>query len=76
MLCLLFNFYKENAVSEWSFKRAIAIQTYEGYDPIPVPLNIIYRIYRIFKKESTPESTPRPKNVSVKSNHISLEKRQ
>ena len=57
-MCLLFNFYKENAVREWSFKRAITIQTYGGYDPIPVPLNIIYRIYRLlrlctkkFKKE-------------------------
>ena len=30
---------------EWSFKRAVAIQTFDGYDPIPVPLNIIYRIF-------------------------------
>ena len=42
----LFNFYKENAVREWSFKRAITIQTYDGYDPIPVPLNIIYIIFK------------------------------
>lgn len=48
-MCLLFNFYKENAVREWSFKRAITIQTYNGYDPIPVPLNIIYRIYRLLR---------------------------
>lgn len=30
---------------EWSFKRAITVQTFDGYDPIPVPLNIIYRIF-------------------------------
>lgn len=39
---------------EWSFKRAVAIQTFDGYDPIPVPLNVIYRIFitplRICKK--------------------------
>ena len=69
MLCLLFNFYKENAVREWSFKRAITIQTYGGYDPIPVPLNIIYRIYRIFITLlglSINESTTELENVSIK----------
>ena len=63
MLCLLFNFYKENAVREWSFKRAITIQTYEGYDPIPVPLNIIYRTYKIFHPKEYPSSQDK---VSVK----------
>lgn len=26
---------------EWSYKKAIAIQVYSAYDPIPVPLNLI-----------------------------------
>ena len=40
---------------EWSFKRAVAIHTFDGYDPIPVPLNIIYRIFitplELYKKK-------------------------
>ena len=34
---------------EWSFKRAITIQTFDGYDPIPVPFNTIYRICKLLK---------------------------
>ncbi|CAH3160768.1 unnamed protein product [Porites evermanni] len=52
LIALLSSTYQkteENAVREWSFKRAITIQTYNGYDPIPVPLNIIYRIYRLLR---------------------------
>jgi len=26
---------------EWTFKKAITIQTYSSYDPIPVPLNLV-----------------------------------
>ena len=74
MLRLLFNFYKKNAVREWSFKRAITIQTYVGYDPIPVPLNIVYRIFITLMRLSKQESTKR--NVSIKSNPFSSEKRQ
>ena len=36
--------FKDNSFKEWSFQRAITIQTYDAYDPIPVPLNIIYNI--------------------------------
>ena len=36
-------------MKEWSFKRAATIQTYDEYDPIPVPLNIIYNIFKICK---------------------------
>ena len=35
---------------EWSFKRAITVQTYGDYDPIPVPLNIIYRIFIMLRR--------------------------
>ena len=62
-MCLLFNFYKENAVREWSFKRAVTIQTYNGYDPIPVPLNIIYRIYRLLRLCT--EKVKKEEDVSV-----------
>ena len=45
---------------EWSFKRAVAIQTFDGYDPIPVPLNIIYRIFitplELYKKKDEMET--------------------
>ena len=26
---------------EWKFKKAITVQTYSSYDPIPVPLNLV-----------------------------------
>lgn len=32
---------KENSLKEWSFKKAIRVQTYSTYDPIPVPFNLI-----------------------------------
>lgn len=32
---------KENSLKEWSIKKAIRIQTYSTYDPIPVPFNLI-----------------------------------
>jgi len=34
---------KEKSVEKWSFKRAVTIKAYAEYDPIPVPLNIMYR---------------------------------
>lgn len=33
--------FKDNSLKEWSFKKAIRIQTYSTYDPIPVPFNLI-----------------------------------
>ncbi|KAJ7379860.1 hypothetical protein OS493_012612 [Desmophyllum pertusum] len=50
LIALLSNTYQrtlDNSFKEWSIKRAISIQTYEGYDPIPVPLNIIYSIGKL-----------------------------
>ncbi|KAJ7393952.1 hypothetical protein OS493_003621 [Desmophyllum pertusum] len=44
MIALLSNTYQrveDNALLEWSFKKAITIQTYSTYHPIPVPLNLI-----------------------------------
>ena len=38
--------FKDNSLKEWSFKRAATIQTYDEYDPIPVPLNIVYSIFK------------------------------
>ena len=28
-------------------KRAVTIQTYDAYDPVPVPLNIVYSIWKL-----------------------------
>lgn len=42
-------FSKDNSLKEWSFKRAATIQTYDEYDPIPVPLNIVYSIFKLCK---------------------------
>ena len=30
-------------------KRAITIQTYDAYDPVPVPFNIIYNIGKLLR---------------------------
>lgn len=40
---------QENSLKEWSYKSAITIETYDGYDPIPVPFNIIYSIAKLLK---------------------------
>jgi len=50
LIALLSHTYQrteENSFKEWSFQRAITIQTYDAYDPIPVPLNIIYNIGKL-----------------------------
>ena len=70
----MFNFYKENALREWSFKRAITIQTYSGYDPIPVPLNVIYRIYRLLRLCT--EKFKKEEDVRVKTAIIARRKRR
>ncbi|XP_068739836.1 short transient receptor potential channel 7-like [Montipora capricornis] len=33
---------QDNSAQEWAYKRALTTETYNDYDPIPVPLNIIY----------------------------------
>ncbi|KAJ7393957.1 hypothetical protein OS493_003626 [Desmophyllum pertusum] len=57
MIALLSNTYQrveDNAMMEWSFKKAITIQTYSTYHPIPVPLNLISNLcvslYRLCQK--------------------------
>ena len=32
---------QDNSKKEWAFQKAITIQTYRNYHPIPVPFNII-----------------------------------
>lgn len=44
MIALLSNTYQrveDNSLMEWTFKKAITIQTYSSYDPVPVPLNLV-----------------------------------
>ncbi|XP_066021554.1 uncharacterized protein [Pocillopora verrucosa] len=44
MIALLSNTYQQvqdNALQEWSFKRAIVVRTYSTYHPIPVPFNLL-----------------------------------
>lgn len=40
---------QESSLKEWCYKTAITIETYDGYDPIPVPFNIIYSIAKRLK---------------------------
>ncbi|KAL9954088.1 hypothetical protein ACROYT_G041582 [Oculina patagonica] len=50
LIALLSHTYErteENSIREWSFKRAVTIEAYADYDPIPVPLNIIYRFGKL-----------------------------
>ena len=37
----VFIILQENSLKEWSFKKAITVQTYTYLHPVPVPLNII-----------------------------------
>ncbi|XP_068706228.1 uncharacterized protein [Montipora foliosa] len=44
MIALVSNIYQkvqDNSLMEWSFKKAITIQTYSSCHPIPVPVNLI-----------------------------------
>ena len=45
----LFRFVEDNSLKEWSFKKAITIQTYSTYHPIPVPLNLISQFFLLTK---------------------------
>ena len=40
----VFVIFQENSLKEWSFKKAITVQTYTYLHPVPVPLNIISSI--------------------------------
>lgn len=46
---------QDNSRKEWAFKKAITIQTYCNYNPIPVPHNIIsivaMKIYECFRRK-------------------------
>ena len=47
---------QDNSRKEWAFQKAVIIQTYSNYHPIPVPFNIISTIVTCFcgfgKKEA------------------------
>ncbi|KAJ7379848.1 hypothetical protein OS493_012597 [Desmophyllum pertusum] len=52
LIALLTNTYQrvqDNSTFEWSFKRLVTCQTYDAYDPIPVPMNIIYSIGKLLR---------------------------
>jgi len=34
-------YFQDHSLMEWSYKKAITIQVYSAYDPIPVPLNLL-----------------------------------
>ena len=62
----MFVSFKENSLKEWSYKSAITIETYDGYDPIPVPFNIFYsvaRLLKLVKKERKEERNKEKVNV-------------
>ncbi|XP_068736972.1 uncharacterized protein [Montipora capricornis] len=49
MIALLSNTYQkvqDNSLMEWSFKKAITIQTYSFCHPIPVPINLISFMFK------------------------------
>ncbi|XP_068683343.1 uncharacterized protein [Montipora foliosa] len=66
VLCQTYQQIKENSLKEWAYKKAITIQTYSAYDPIPVPFNIIYSVGKCFydlktgKKEDPASNEPLP----------------
>lgn len=58
---------KDNALKEWSYKKAVTIQTYESYNPIHAPLNIISEFLLLHwwnkKKERTGKTKARRGHV-------------
>lgn len=65
----MFDYFKDNSLKEWSFKSAITVQTYSGYDPIPVPFNIIYSVawlLRLVEKEKTEKVRVNKDSASVR----------
>jgi len=53
MIALLSNTYQrvqDNSLMEWSYKKAITIQTYSAYHPVPVPLNLISCFWPLCQK--------------------------
>ncbi|XP_020629330.1 short transient receptor potential channel 2-like [Orbicella faveolata] len=49
MIALLSNTYQkvqDNSLMEWSFKKAITIQTYSSCHPIPVPINLVSFMFK------------------------------
>lgn len=50
-------FLQNNSLKEWSYKKAVTIQTYESYHPVHAPLNIISEFFllRCWNKEKTGE---------------------
>ena len=44
-LVYIFLLFKDNALKEWSYKKAVTIQTYEYYNPIHAPFNIISEFF-------------------------------
>jgi len=64
LIALLSNTYQrvqDNARNEWVFKKAIAVETYRNYHPIPVPFNIIsipaVWIYSLCKRKAEHKNT-------------------
>ncbi|XP_068711730.1 short transient receptor potential channel 2-like [Montipora foliosa] len=44
-LCHTYDRVQKNSLRIWSFKRAVTIRTYRYYHPIPVPLNLLSRLF-------------------------------
>ena len=57
LLVCMFDYLQENSLKEWSYKSAITLETYDGYDPIPVPSNIIYNVAKLLKLVKKKEKT-------------------
>ena len=53
----MFDYLQENSLKEWSYKSAITVETYDAYDPIPVPSNIIYSVAKLLKLVKKKEKT-------------------
>ena len=56
-----FLYLQDNSRNEWAFQKAITIQTYRNYHPIPVPFNTIsivaMEVIRVLKKSEKGNKT-------------------
>jgi len=76
LIALLSNTYQrvqDNSRNEWAFQKAIKIQTYRNYHPIPVPFNIIsiiaVEVYRFLRKKAHETEESQESQVSL---HLDL----
>ena len=64
----MFDSLQENSLQEWSYNFAIATETFDGDDPMPVPFNTIYSIVKLLKLVEEKEKRKRQVLLNIDRN--------